>query len=120
MPILIVESDPERSARWKAHLVAEGQTVMVAATQEAAVDVLKTVAVRVIVLSLDLADGSALAVADFANYRRPGAKVIFVTGAGLFADGSIFAHAANACAFISTDTAPEDLAAMVAHYASAA
>ncbi|MFC2970052.1 hypothetical protein [Acidimangrovimonas pyrenivorans] len=119
MSILIVESDPERGPCWQRHVEAEGQTVRLVATQAAAVATLKTVDVRLIVLNLDLAGGGALAVADFAHYRQPDARVIFVTGRGLFADGSIFAHAANACAFLPADTAPADLAAMVSHYASA-
>jgi len=44
----------------------------------------------VIVLDLALEEGSALAVADFASYRHPDARVIFVTNASFFSDGSIF------------------------------
>ncbi len=72
----------------------------------------------IIVLDLVLEDGSALAVADFASYRRPEARVIFVTNTTFFSDGSIFAHSPNACAFVQSETPPEDLAAMVEHYAS--
>ena len=36
--------------------------------------------------------GVAMAVADFASYRRPEARVIFVTNTSFFSDGSIFAH----------------------------
>ena len=65
-----------------------------------------------------LANGSALAVSDFASYRRPDARVIFVTNTTFFSDGSIFAHSPNACAFMQSSTPPEDLAAMVEHYAA--
>jgi len=63
-----------------------------------------------------LENGSALAVADYANYRQPDARVIFVTNTSFFSDGSIFAHSANARAFVPSGTPPEDLAAMVEHY----
>jgi hypothetical protein len=43
--------------------------------------------------------------------------VIFVTDTSFFSDGSIFNLAANACAFIQTNTPPEDIAALVEHYA---
>jgi hypothetical protein len=61
--------------------------------------------------------GSAFAVADFASYRRPDARVVFVTNTTFFSDGSIFQHIPNACAFVPTETPPEDLVAIVEHYA---
>lgn len=73
---------------------------------------------EIIVLDLVLDNGSALAVADFASYRRPDARVIFVTNTSFFSDGSIFAHSPNACAYVQSETPPEDLAAMVEHYAA--
>jgi hypothetical protein len=39
-----------------------------------------------------------------------------VTNTSFFSDGSIFAFASNACAFVRRGTPPEDLAAMVEHY----
>lgn len=72
---------------------------------------------EIIVLDLVLEGGSALAVADFASYRRPDARVIFVTNTSFFSDGSIFAHSPNACAYVQSEAPPEDLAAMVEHYA---
>jgi DNA-binding NtrC family response regulator len=88
--------------------VAEGQDDAILALNQAAPDI--------IVLDLVLRNGSALAVADYANFRCPGTKVIFVTNTRFFSDGSIFAHVTNACAFVQTATPPDDLAAMVQHY----
>jgi hypothetical protein len=62
--------------------------------------------------------GSAFAVADFASYRRPEARVVFVTRSSFFSDGSIFSLVPNACGFFRIDTPPEDLAAIVHHYAA--
>ena len=45
------------------------------------------------------------------------AKVVFVTNSSFFSDGSIFQHASNAAAFVKSSTPPEDLTAMVTHYA---
>ena len=80
---------------------------------------LKTTDIKVIVVNLELEQGGALAVADFASYRRPAAKVIFLTDSGMFSDGSIFSLAPNACAYLPASTPPADLAAMVAHYSGA-
>ena len=44
-------------------------------------------------------------------------RFFFVTNTTFFSDGSIFAHAQNARAFLQSNTPPEDLAAMVVHYA---
>lgn len=70
----------------------------------------------IIIQDLVINEGAALAIADYANYRQPAARVIFVTNTTFFSDGSIFAHSANARAFVQSSTPPEDLAAMVAHY----
>ena len=72
-----------------------------------------------IVLDLVLGEGSAFAVADFASYRRPQARIIFVTNTTFFSDGSIFSICPNACAYVQSATPPEDIAAMVEHYATA-
>ena len=116
MQVLIVESDNNLSAVWSAHLERQGATVSVASSQQDAVAALRDSEVQVIVLSLDLSAGSALAVADFASYRRPEARVIFVTRSSFFSDGSIFRLAPNTAAFIASETPPEDLAAIFEHH----
>ena len=116
MNVLIVESQPELGQLWARHLERQGATVHLAQSQDAAVSALYDRDFDVIVLDLILQDGSALAVSDFASYRAPKARVIFVTNTSFFSDGSIFAHSPNACAFVQSASPPEDLAAMVAHY----
>lgn len=116
MNVLIVESRPELSLLWMRHLERKGYDVARAHSQDDAVAHLSVEKADIIVLDLVLEQGSALAVADFASYRHPDARVIFVTNTTFFSDGSIFNHASNACAFLPSGTPPEDLAAMVAHY----
>jgi len=117
MNVLIVESRPELGALWQRHLQRMGMTVHTVESQSDAVSYLEMSAPDIILLDLVLHEGSALAVADFASYRHPNARVIFVTDTSFFSDGSIFAHSSNACAFVPAGTRPEDLAAMVEHYA---
>ena len=116
---LIVESDPNLGELWARHLRRQGGTVCLAQTQSEAILALQVESFDIIVLDLILADGSALAVADFASFRSPDTRVIFVTDTTFFSDGSIFAHSANACAYVQTNTLPEDLAAIVEHYGAA-
>ena len=118
MNVLIVESQPDLGILWQRHLERQGATVSLATSQEDAIANLYSEDFDIIVLDLVLQQGSALAVADFASYRRPEARVIFVTNTSFFSDGSIFAHSPNACAFVQSSTPPEDLAAMVEHYAA--
>ncbi|MCA0930249.1 response regulator transcription factor [Ruegeria profundi] len=118
MNVLIVESDPDLGRVWKRHLERYGAEVTLVTGQEAAILALYGQEFEIIVLDLVLEKGSALAVADFASYRRPEARVIFVTNTTFFSDGSIFAHSPNACAYVQSATPPEDLAAMVQHYAA--
>jgi DNA-binding NtrC family response regulator len=118
MHVLIVQSRPDLGALWKAHLMRQGMDVTLCHTQTCASAHLAAHHVDIIVLDLVLSEGSALAVADFANYRQPDARVIFVTSCSFVSDGSIFAHAANARAFVPAATPPADLAAMIEHYAA--
>ena len=71
----------------------------------------------IIVMNVVLGEGSAFAVSDFVNYRWPGKPIFFVTSTSFFSDGSIFNLCSNACAYVQSDTAPDDLASMVQHYA---
>ncbi len=116
--VLIVESVPELARVWRSHLERQGMVVSDASDQEAAITHLSHNDTDIIILDLVINEGSALAIADYANYRQPNARVIFVTNTSFFSDGSIFAHSANARAFVQSNTPPEDLAAMVEHYGS--
>ncbi|MEM6309371.1 MAG: response regulator [Pseudomonadota bacterium] len=118
MKVLIVQSAFEIGRLWQNHLRRHGMDVQVVESQDRATASIVTFDPDIIILDLVLKRGSALAVADFANYRAPDAQVIFVTNTSFFSDGSIFTHAANACAFVQTATPPDDLAAMVEHYAA--
>ncbi len=116
MRVLIVESNQELAWLWACHLERQGAEILRADSEAEAIDLLSEEQVDVIVLDLVLEDGSAFAVADFASYRHPSARVIFVTNTSFFSDGSIFQHIPNACAFLPSCTAPEDLAAVINHY----
>ena len=117
MKVLIVAPRAALVTVWQNHLERLGLHVLRAPGQTEAVAILARDCIDVIILDLVLADGSALAVADLAGYHQPGARVVFVTSTSFFSDGSIFAHAPNARAFLPVGTPPEDLAAMVDHYA---
>ena len=117
MRVLIVQNKRALGRVWARHLERQGATVKVVSSQEAATDALCDEDFDVIVLDLVLEGGSALAISDFASYRRPNARVIFVTNTSFFSDGSIFAHSNNACAYVASRTRPEDIVAMVEHFA---
>lgn len=120
MRILIVEDNRDLGWVWARHLEREGHTVEVVRSQQEAIGILQRHEVHAIVLDVVLSNGSALAVSDYASYRWPNARVVFVTDTTFFSDGSIFRHAPNACAFLQADTKPEDLAMLVSHYGAAA
>lgn len=116
MRVLIVESDPNLGWLWQRHLERADVVVGLVTSEDAAITALDQDQMEAIVLDLDLAEGSAFAVADYARYRRPAAKIIFVTNSSFFSDGSIFGLMPNACAFLPSQTRPEDLAAVVEHH----
>jgi DNA-binding NtrC family response regulator len=116
MRVLIVEGQSELAEIWQQHLERLGMTVIRARGQTDGMAYLSSDEIDIIILNLVLQDGSALAVADYASYRLPEARVIFVTNTSFFSDGSIFSLVSNACAFVRTGTPPADLAALVEHY----
>ncbi len=118
MHVLIVQSDAGLGLLWQKHLERLDAWVTQVVTAEAAFSAIENTRFDVILLDLMLAEGSALAVADLAQFRQPDVNVVFVTDTTFFSDGSIFNHSANARAFVQTATPPEDLAAIVHHYGS--
>mgnify|MGYP001801318901 FL=1 len=118
MRVLIVQSNKNLGLLWQRHLERLDATVDLVNTGDAALNQIDAQLFDVIVLDLVLKEGSALTVADFAQFRQPHANVVFVTDTTFFSDGSIFNHSANARAFIQTAPPPRDLAAIVHHYGS--
>lgn len=118
MRVLIVQSNANLGQLWCRHLERLQATVTVVQTGAQALSLVEADVFDVIVLDLVLNEGSALTVADFAEFRQPDANVVFVTDTTFFSDGSIFSHSANARAFIQTATPPDDLAAIVHYYGS--
>lgn len=113
MKVLIVEDNADLGQLWLSHLTRLGHSVTLVDGADAAIEMLGDDGADVIIADLDLPASAAASVADYAAYRLPGTPVIFVTASTFFSDGSGFALAANACACLPTQTAPEDLAAVV-------
>ncbi|MCA0042337.1 response regulator transcription factor [Celeribacter litoreus] len=116
MNVLIVESNADLARIWARHLERQGVQVEIASGQSDAIESLQRAEPNLIVLGLLLDEGSALAVSDYAQYRHPETKVIITSNSRFFSDGSIFQHAANACAFLPNEVEPDDLTAMVEHF----
>ncbi|MGH1330459.1 MAG: hypothetical protein ACRBBK_06210 [Paracoccaceae bacterium] len=119
LKVLIVQSKHELGLVWQSHLARQGCEVVLAHNEDEAIRDLRVRAVDIVILDLVLEGGGAFSVADFAAYRRPEAKIIFVTNTRFFSDGSIFQHIANAAAFLPTETSLEDLSAVVEYHSPA-
>ena len=118
MRVLIVEGDPGLGKVWANHLRRAGHDVVLMPDAAAAIAAMGAPAPDMILADLDLPESGALSVADYAAYRHPAAKVVFVTASRFFSDGSIFELSANACAFLPSSTAPEDIAIVVEFHSS--
>ena len=116
MKVLIVEDNADLGQLWLNHLARLGHDVTLVDGADEAIRILGDTGADVIVADLDLPHAAAPAVADYAAYRLPEARVVFVTASTFFSDGSAFAIAANACACLPTRTAPEDIVAVVEHH----
>jgi len=88
MKVLIVENIKELGLLWQRALQRLGAEVVFVQTQSAAIRCLMDQSYDIIVLDLVLESGSAFAISDFANYKRPEARVFFVTNTSFFSDGS--------------------------------
>ncbi|KAF0675518.1 hypothetical protein [Profundibacterium mesophilum] len=119
MLVLLVESDANLSWLWSRQLERAGCRVLCAQDADGATACLREAEIGVVILSLALGEGDALAVADFAAYRRPEAKIIPITSRRFFSDGSVFGMIPNVAMSVNAHTAPEDLAAIVTHYGAA-
>lgn len=117
MNVLIVQKKASLGQLWQRHLQRHAHVADLATDQETAIEKLSQTYYPIMILDVVLDHGSAIAVADYASYRHPETKIIFVTDSSFFSDGSIFQLCSNACAFVPSATQPEDLAAMVEHYA---
>ena len=84
MRVLIVESHFELGCLWERALQRNGADVCFARSQPEAVKTLMQDDFDLIVLDLVLKNGSAFAISDFANYRRPKARAVFVTNTSFF------------------------------------
>ncbi|GAA3860580.1 response regulator [Celeribacter arenosi] len=116
MTVLIAESNIELGQLWQRHLMRQGLLVSLVHDEAAAIAHLDEHAPTLIVLDLMLNGNAAFAVADYASFRHPDARVIFVTNSTFFSDGSIFQHLSNACAFLPKEVDPGDLSAIASHY----
>jgi CheY-like chemotaxis protein len=114
--VLIVQNDLELARLWGRHIERMGLSVLFAEDSMSAIDVISRQPITLIVLDLGLPGGDAMTVADYAGYRRPDARVVFVTASRFFSDGSLFNFSRNACAVLPSATQPEDLAVMVDHF----
>ena len=118
MNVLIVESKRHRAELWRRALERLGAHFDIASSQDQAADMAAAATYHIVVLDLILDEGSAFAVADFMNYRQPDAQVIFIISTSFFSDGSIFQLFSNDCAYVQSETAPDDLATIIEHYAA--
>ena len=117
MKILIVEENGDLGDLWQGHLKRLGAEVVLLDTVDDAMERVNERQFDAVVLDLAQAQEGCFELADVIAYRWPETRIIFVTGSTFFSDGSIFGYVPNACALVPRSGPPEDLAAVVEHYA---
>lgn len=116
MQVLIVEHNPDLARIWSGFLARQGMTCVVADAGAEAYAALRVRDFDALVLDMELPEGEALRVADYASYRNPDIPIIAVTARGFFSDGTIFELIPNARGLLRSPLRPEDMAALVEHY----
>ena len=116
MQILIVEHDRDLGGIWAGFLAREGLHCVLAGTAAEAYAALRQRLFDALVLDMELPQGEAIAVADFATYRNPEMPIIAVTARGFFSDSAIFELVPNARGVLQAPPKPADMAALIEHY----
>lgn len=117
MQVLIVEHNQDLARIWSGFLERQGIACMLATAEAEAYVALRSREFDALVLDMELPEGEAFRVADFASYRNPDIPIIAVTARGFFSDGAIFQLIPNARGLLRAPLRPEDMAALVEHYA---
>lgn len=120
MQVLIVEPNRDLARIWSGFLSRQGLVCAIACSAAEALDALRARDFDALVLDMELDGGEAISVADFATYRNPEIPIIAVTARRFFSDSAIFEHVPNARGLLRAPLRPEDMAAMVEHYAAKA
>jgi CheY-like chemotaxis protein len=118
--VLIVEPNRDLARIWAGFLARQGLVCTIACSAGEAIDVLRAREFDAMVLDMELDGGEAISVADFATYRNPEIPIIAVTARGFFSDSAIFQLVPNARGLLRSPLRPEDMAALVEHYAAKA
>lgn len=118
MKVLIAESNVGLSGIWTRHLERQGLEVVQAFDQADVTRDLRAITFDALIMNLRLPDANVLAISDVATYRNPDIAIILVTAERFFSDGAIFDLVPNARGFVNDQVAPDDLAAMVQHFAA--
>ena len=116
MRVLIVEGNRDLANVWARFLARQGVTCTLAGTAAEAFAALRGGGFEALVLDMELPQGEAIAVADFASYRNPDLPIIAVTARGFFSDGAIFQLIPNARGLLRTPLRLDDMAALIEHY----
>lgn len=116
MSVLIIENDPNLGRIWCRYIERQNLDCRLVGSQADAIEVLQSEDIRVVILDLQLENGSTIAVTDYIAYRYPDIKIILVTSDRFFSDGSIFNLVASVSAMVGQETPPEDLAAIVQYH----
>jgi DNA-binding NtrC family response regulator len=114
--VLIVEHNRDLARIWAGFLGRQGMTCRLAGAAAEAYHTLRSQTFDALVLDMELPDGEAIAVADFASYRNPEIPIIAVTARGFFSDSAIFELVPNARGLLRAPLRLEDMAALVEHY----
>jgi DNA-binding NtrC family response regulator len=116
--VLIVEHHEGLARIWAAFLGRQGMACTIAPAPAQAYAAVRAQDFDALVLDMELPEGEAIAVADFATYRNPEIPIIAVTARGFFSDSAIFELVPNARGLLRAPLRPEDMAALVEHYAA--
>ena len=116
MDVLILEDDVTLSEVFRDALEDAGHSVTIAYRNAEAIAILGNQAFDLLIVDLMIAGETSIPVLDFANYARPDAEIILVTGSGLFPRGEMHYAISGVSYRVQKPVNLNDLVHLVAHF----
>ena len=118
MKILIYEETRTIGLVWKRFLTRFNFEVFLSSQINDAAEILSQGGIDTFIVDASTGMRAVATLSDLASFSNPDISIIAVTSGRFFTDGAIFNLVPNLRSCVTTDIAPDDLAAMVEHFVS--
>lgn len=117
MHVLILEDDPDLLEVWRSCVEDCGHTCIAVMSVSNAFDALHIHRFDLVLMDLQLQDGSSVGVSHYAKTIQPNCKILMITGKMVFTSGDHLQHAPGVDWLLRKPVSVTDLSAMITYAA---